>query len=79
MQLFNIENICINTSHYELNHFAVQMCFEVELLLHPIPISLCNLTKEILTSIIWVWVQGMASYNHHNRVFFKIDKACRKT
>ncbi len=54
------------------------MCFEVELFLHPIPISLCNLAKEISTSIIWVWVQGTTSCTHHDSVFFKIDKACYK-
>jgi hypothetical protein len=73
-QLFEIENICINNLPLQVV-LAVRMCFKVELLLHPIPISLCYLGKEISTSIIWVWVQGMANYTHHGIVFFKIDKA----
>jgi hypothetical protein len=48
-----------------VERLAIWMCFEMKLLLHPIPISLCNLTIFFLTSIILVLVQGTIGCSHH--------------
>jgi len=58
-QLFKIENICTKNLPLWVEPLTIGMCSKVGLLLHPILISLCNLAKEITTSITWVWVQGI--------------------
>jgi len=45
-QLFKIKNICTNNFPLRVEPLAIWMCFKMELLLHPIPISFCNLTKK---------------------------------